>query len=51
MKYPETIQNLIECYEKYPSIGKKTAERLALASLNLDEEVIDLFALSFKNIK
>lgn len=51
MKYPDTIQNLIECFKKFPSIGEKTAERLALSALNLDEEVIDLFSDSLKNIK
>lgn len=51
MKYPDTIQNLIECFKKFPSIGEKTAERLALSALNLDEEVIDLFSNSLKNIK
>lgn len=51
MKYPDTIQNLIECYKKLPSIGEKTAERLALSTLNLDNEVIKLFSDSLKNIK
>ena len=51
MKYPDTIQNLIECYKKLPSIGEKTAERLALSTLNLDDEVINLFSSSLKNIK
>lgn len=51
MKYPETIQNLIECYSKLPSIGKKTAERLALSTLELDEEIINVYCESLKNIK
>lgn len=51
MNYPVTIKNLIECYKKLPGIGEKTAERLALASLNLDEELIHLFAESLENIK
>ncbi len=49
--YPKTIQNLIECYNKLPSIGKKTAERLALATLNLDQNVIDLFTKSLIDSK
>lgn len=51
MKYPDTIQNLIECFKKFPSIGEKTAERLALSALNLDDDVINLFSDSLKNIK
>lgn len=51
MKYPETILNLIECFKKYPSIGAKTAERLALSTLDLPEEVINLFSNSLKDVK
>ena len=51
MQYPNTIKDLIECFSKLPSIGNKTAERLALSTINLDDEVIDLFATSLKNIK
>ena len=46
MKYPDTIENLIECFKKYPSIGSKSAERLALATLSLDEDTRNLFAQS-----
>ena len=46
MKYPDTIENLIECFKKYPSIGSKSAERLALATLSLDEDTRNLFARS-----
>lgn len=51
MKYPQTIHNLIECYRKLPGIGEKTAERFALATLNLNQDVIDLFSESLKNSK
>lgn len=51
MKYPQTIQNLIECYKKLPGIGEKTAERYALATLDLDEEVIELFSKTVKDTK
>lgn len=51
MKYPETIQNLIECFKKLPSIGEKTAERLALSTLEMDEEIINLFSKSLKDVK
>ena len=49
MQYPKTINDLIECFKKLPGIGEKTAERLALSVLNLNEDIIDLFATSLKN--
>lgn len=51
MNYPITIKNLIECYKKLPGIGDKTAERLALATLDIDEEVISLFSSSLLDTK
>lgn len=51
MQYPPTIKNLIECYKKLPGIGEKTAERLTLATLKLDTEMIDLFARSLTDSK
>lgn len=51
MKYPRTLQNLIECFQKLPGIGEKTAERLALSTLKLDQEVIDVFSESLKDTK
>ena len=51
MKYPETIENLIECFSKLPGIGRKTAERLALSTLTLDEETINLFSTSLIDTK
>ena len=51
MNYPLSIRNLIECYKKLPGIGEKTAERLALATLNLDQEIIDLFSQSITDVK
>jgi len=53
--YPKTINNLIECFKKFPGIGEKTAERLALSCLTMDDETIELFTNSLqgskKNIK
>lgn len=51
MKYPETLQNLIECFKKLPGIGEKTAERLALSTLDMDEDITNLFSKSLKDIK
>lgn len=51
MNYPTTIKHLIECFKKLPGIGEKTAERLALSTLNLDAEIIHLFSASLENTK
>ena len=51
MKYPSTILNLIECLKKFPGIGEKTAERLALSLLGMEDDVLDLFSKSLKDIK
>ena len=51
MNYPEPISTLIECYKKLPGIGDKTAERMALYCLDLDQEIVDLFAGSLLSIK
>ena len=50
-KYPKTIDNLIQCYKKLPTIGEKTAVRLALATLELDEDVINIFSKSLLDCK
>ena len=49
--YPKTFNDLIECYNKLPGIGEKNAERLAFATLELDDEIIEVFSNSIKNIK
>jgi len=51
MKYPSIIQNLIECFKKFPGVGEKSAERMALSVLEFDKETIDLFAKSLKDSK
>ena len=49
--YPRVLQNLIECYKKLPGIGEKTAERLALASMELDDSIIEIFSSSLQEMK
>lgn len=44
MVYPKSLEKLITFYKKLPSIGEKSAERLALATLNLDDELINDFS-------
>lgn len=50
-KYPKTIDNLIQCYKKLPTIGEKTATRLALATIDLDDDVISIFSKSIMDCK
>lgn len=51
MSYPDSVTNLIDCFNKLPGIGKKTAERLALSLLDFDESFIDMFSESIKSTK
>lgn len=51
MNYPKTIINIIECFKKFPGIGEKTAERMALATLEMEEDTLNLFSKSIKNVK
>ena len=51
MSYPTAIQNLIESFKKLPGIGEKTAERLALSTLDMDEDSLKLFGKSLKDVK
>lgn len=51
MSYPKSIQNLIESFKKLPGIGEKTAERLALSTLDMDDDCLKLFSSSLKDIK
>ena len=49
--YSPTIERLIENFEKLPSIGHKTASRLAFYMLNLNEEGINEFINSITEAK
>ena len=44
MVYPNSLEKLISFYKKLPSIGEKSAERLALATLDLDDEIVKDFS-------
>lgn len=46
MIYPKKLENLIESYKKLPTIGEKSAERLALATLDMSDEEINNFSES-----
>lgn len=49
--YPETIKKLIECFKKLPGIGDKNAERLALSCLAMDDDIINTFSSTLKDVK
>lgn len=51
MKYPKTIQLLIEYLKKLPGVGEKTAERYALSLLTMDEEIVNDFSQVLGNLK
>lgn len=49
--YSPSIEKLVESFEKLPSIGHKTAQRLAFYMLDLSEEEIKEFTDSITNAK
>lgn len=49
--YPDSIKNLIESFKFLPGIGEKTAERLAFAVLELEEEQVEMFSNSILDVK
>lgn len=44
MGYPKSINNLIESFKKLPGIGEKSAERMALSVLELDDDIVKFFS-------
>lgn len=44
MIYPKKLESLIEYYKKLPGIGEKSAERMALSTLDLTTEQIEDFS-------
>lgn len=51
MKYPKSLEQLIECFKMLPGIGEKNAERLSFAVLKFDEEQTENFSKSIKEVK
>lgn len=51
MVYPEVLQKLVNYYKKLPGIGEKTAERLALSTLDFKEDDIEDFSQILKMAK
>ena len=49
--YPDSLQQLIESFKYLPGIGEKTAERMAFAILDMEEEKIENFSNSIMDAK
>lgn len=49
--YPNSLKDLIESFKFLPGIGEKSAERMAFYILGLDEEKVDFFSESLKEVK
>ena len=51
MLYPRSLEKLIESFKMLPGIGEKTAERLAFAVLEFDEDNVRDFSDSLLSVK
>ncbi|MDE5587209.1 MAG: recombination mediator RecR, partial [Bacilli bacterium] len=49
--YPESLENLIECFKYLPGIGEKTAERLAFSVMDMSKERVEHFKESIESCK
>ena len=51
MNYPQSFQDLVDCFKRLPGIGGKSAERLAYYILSMDKSYVEEFSDSIKNIQ
>ena len=51
MNYTKPLAKLIECFQKFPSIGPKSAQRLAFHILKMDEAEVEQFANAILDAK
>ncbi len=51
MIYPKKLENIIEYYKKLPGIGEKSAERMALSTLDMPPEQIEEFSVDLVEAK
>lgn len=49
--YPSSLEQLIDSFKYLPGIGEKTAERLAFAVMEMDEERVSQFSGSLMKVK
>ena len=50
MKFPKSLEELIECFKMLPGIGEKNAERLSFSVLKFNEENINKFSTAITNV-
>ncbi|MDP2708726.1 MAG: recombination mediator RecR [bacterium] len=51
MRYPKSIQTLIDCFTKLPSVGPKTAERYVFYLLRQQPDSLQAFAQAIAELK
>lgn len=49
--YPESLDNLIEQFQKLPTIGRKSAERLAMSIVTRDRDSVEDFSKTLIEVK
>ena len=49
--YPSSLQQLIDSFKYLPGIGEKTAERLAFAVMDMDDDRVEFFSESLSKVK
>lgn len=50
--FPRCLEDLIECFKKFPGIGQKTAERMAFSVLNdFEMDDVEFFSASLSGVK
>ena len=49
--YPSSLQELIEAFKYLPGIGEKTAERMAFAVMDMDDDKVKQFSDSLVNVR
>ena len=50
-EYPESIEELIENLRKLPSVGRKSAQRMALHVVNMDKNNIESIIKAFQDVE
>ena len=49
--YPQSLQNRIDAFRRLPGVGEKTAERYALAVMDMNEQDIIAFSKALSDIR
>lgn len=51
MTYPRSLSDLINCFKKLPGVGEKSAERMALSLLDLNDDQVEIFSTAMLTSK